>query len=598
MANRSLVLAVVEEGVKVLSVPSGSIIHLTRPVSTRQFDRFDITNDAGAQKALLKSMTLSEIKALFGQMGIEEGNLPRRPKKDDLIDLFLRNLTGVRQEMDRATASGEAPVGGREVHIEVGANTSPEDIIRQLIANGVLPEGTVLPVEPNMTPTDVLEMVGHFRQTAQQNEPTTARETVPFVGQGYKLTADEPTKQKDDDETAELPQDLSLVVRGAAMSVVAQVSKLNTVKEALVRISHQLLKDGKDEYAALLNASVMNLVKMRTGEVMKDDAELCDYFDQPWGEVKMVMKDSSERSDVDKAFIASALLLDADVSKVSNNLHLNEKPTNSTGTLTIKVNDDIKMFYHYTSQDTVKDIHSLLEKLDINCDGEDADYRLKYVSSGSFLQAWEPVEATMKGSDICELTVALRGGGKRSPATKTVKNGHLLKKGILADLVKELKKKTTTANTDTMDKSKGIVEESLKLMDKLYNAGEQDAIKAFRIMLGKLNNETIGTDLETSPLMLALKNNKPTLRLNTLSDAVVKEIFGSLRDVLLEVEGVYESALLTFEIIATNAFYNEKSANWDWVGIRNAIKNEIDNRATTATSMSELTQALSDVNMD
>ena len=186
MANRSLLLAVMEDGLKVLSVPSGSIIHLTRPVSMHQFDKFDITNDAEAQKALLKSMTLSEIKALFGQMGVGESDLPRRPKKDDLIDRFLHNLTGARQEMDRATASGEVPVGGREVHIEVGANTTPQDILRQLIANGVLPEGAVLPVQANMTPTDVLEMVERYNATSQQNEPTTTRETVPFAGQGYK----------------------------------------------------------------------------------------------------------------------------------------------------------------------------------------------------------------------------------------------------------------------------------------------------------------------------------------------------------------------------------------------------------------------------
>ena len=481
MANRSLLLAVMEDGLKVLSVPSGSIIHLTRPVSMHQFDRFDITNDAEAQKALLKSMTLSEIKALFEQMGVGESDLPRRPKKDALIDRFLFNLTGARQEMDRATASGELPTGGREVHIEVGANTGPQDIIRQLIANGVLPEGAVLPVQANMTPTDVMEMVERYNATSQQTVPTatvpqSVPETRPFAGQGYKLTADEP-------ETAELPQDLSLVVRGAGMSVVAQVSKLNTVKEALVRISYQLLKDSKDEYAALLNASIMNLVKVRTGEVMKDDAELCDYFDQPWGEVKMVMKDSSEQSDVDKAFIASALLLDADVSKVSNNLHLNEKPTNSTGTLTIKVNDDIKMLYHYTSQDRVKDIHSLLEKLDINCDGEDADYRLKYLSSGSFLQSWEPVEATMKGSDICELTVVLRGGAKQVKKDDKQKKDekHKTYAKAFSEVVKSIKK------NDKLE-CVGLCETKLSAF---YAEAETKPIEAFKKLIVELDEETL-----------------------------------------------------------------------------------------------------------
>ena len=569
MANRSLVLAVVEEGVKVLSVPSGSIIHLTRPVSTRQFDKFDITNDAGAQNALLKSMTLSEIKALFGQMGIEEGNLPRRPKKDDLIDLFLRNLTGVRQEMDRATASGEVPVGGREVHIEIGDNTTPENIIRQLIASGVLPEGAVLPVQANMTPTDVLEMVERYNATYQQTVPTaTVPETRPFAGQGYKLTADtspEARVLRDEPETAELPQDLSLVVRGAAMSVVAQVSKLNTVKEALVRISRQLLKDGEDDYAALLNASVMNLVKMRTGEVMKDDAELCDYFDQPWGEVKMVMKDSSERSDVDKAFIASALLLDKDVSKVSNNLHLNKKASNSTGTLTIKVNDDIKMFYHYTSQDTVKDIHSLLEKLDINCDGEDADYRLKYVSSGSFLQAWEPVEATMKGSDICELTVALRGGAKQVKKDDKQKKDekHKTYAKAFSEVVKSIKK------NDKLE-CFGLCEAKLSAF---YAEAETKPIEAFKKLIAELDEETL-TKLYSATATSAGGSMEYKLKVASryLFGAPMMEVYDTsvMRDGILEGAGM---ATLTAFFTAVSGDNPEKfSLN----ALRVMVKTELD----------------------
>ena len=106
----------------------------------RCLGEFDITNDDEAQKALLKSMTVSEIIALYEQMGADRSTLPRRPRKDKLITRFLRSLRGTPEEMDRAIMTGELQVGGHEVHVELGHNTTPEDIITQLIVSGVLPD--------------------------------------------------------------------------------------------------------------------------------------------------------------------------------------------------------------------------------------------------------------------------------------------------------------------------------------------------------------------------------------------------------------------------------------------------------------------------
>ena len=223
------------------------------------------------------------------------------------------------------------------------------------------------------------------------------------------------------------------------------------------------------------------------------------------------------------------------------------------------------MLYHYTSQDTVKDIHTLLEKLDINCDGEDADYRLKYVSSGSFLQAWEPVEATVKGSDICELAVVLRGGAKQVKKDDKQKKDekHKTFAKAFSEVVKSIKK------NDKLE-CVGLCETKLSAF---YAEAETKPIEAFKKLIVELDEETL-TKLYSATASSAGGGveNKLKNASRYLFGAPMMEVY----DTSVMCEGILEGAGMATLTAFFTAISGDNPEKFGLSALRAMVKTELD----------------------
>ena len=116
-------------------------------------------------------------------------------------------------------------------------------------------------------------------------------------------------------------------------------------------------------------------------------------------------------------------------------LSLNEKKENAK-TLTIKVpteKGNVRLYYYYMLKDTFHEVYECINNI-VGPFGK--EFKLKWDSSASILEEWEPIDATLRETPSCTMVVAMRGGGKRAKSkaddadTAPIKVKQLLKDNI------------------------------------------------------------------------------------------------------------------------------------------------------------------------
>ena len=198
----------------------------------------------------------------------------------------------------------------------------------------------------------------------------------------------------------------------------------------------------------------------------------------------------------------------------------------------------------------------------------------------------------------------LAGGGRYKATVKDdkqkdkKKEGAKLKLGMIAKLQESLNKAKTEMRAEVFDKTSEIIQKTLQSLNALEKVMEADPHKAFRILLGKMKLETIGSSKDSSPLLQLIDaNNNKEARLDTLGKRVVDEVYEDLSNVMEEVSGVLESASLLFDITMTNAYYNSETLQWNWSSVKGAVEAEIIRRADALEDVDALTRAMGDMRM-
>lgn len=528
----------------------------------------DSRHRVGDVKQRLEKATMRELTTMLDELSM---GLRCTLNKKDLIANIMDNWSAI---LDRASEVIDAN------------NAKCQDAIDQLeLMRGVA--------------TEMNENKGKGKGKGDDMAET--QNVQPFSGEGYKLG--EETSESEDDT-----KDFILIIKCKEFSqhVLLKVSRYDTVLGLKMMMmadkiagSDQTLIDAKDPNDVLFSTCPLKMVD-KNGQHMEDFMHIGHYFDRSdhGGEVEIIYQ--HERGDLTEM---NQMLLDCGgysvavkENKITDGMVLREI-TNDTkkGRMTIMGNT-MKVFYDFDVETNVGDVMMAL----MRAIGMPAfSLRLKFPSpSCSLLENWQKVFAEFGPCPTFELVATLKGGAKRhvkEPRAK--KDGNVLKQGMIVQKKQSIERITISRNADAVDDVPKIISDSLNLMDLLEKASEKDAKGAFNLMLGKMKKETVGIDINNSPLMMALKNNKSNLRIENLGEAVLHDVFTPLRNLMLDVEGVYESGALTFDIIATRAFFNADTAQWDWQGIRATIEAEILRRNSASCSIDELTKAMGDIVM-
>ena len=250
------------------------------------------------------------------------------------------------------------------------------------------------------------------------------------------------------------------------------------------------------------------------------------------------------------------------------------------------IGDDKVIRIHYNKRTSGEEFYDIIDK---NFDMNATDYALTMWNMMSYLKKYDVIFTWLNTGGKMRLVPSVNGGVK-SAKTKVKKDGVALKCGMLSKLVESIQKAKSVEKNE-LAKASQIVADGLKAMTKLENTAEQDAEKTFAFILEKVSDKVLGKDGATSELIQCiLKTNKGDLRMETLVDALLPQVFQDLRNLKSEVDGAYESGSLTLELLLTRAFYNEGSSTWNWRRVKEMIFNEIGKRGN-AISIQELSEA-------
>eukprot|EP00435_Cladocopium_sp_Y103_P063044 s706_g24.t1 len=196
-------------------------------------------------------------------------------------------------------------------------------------------------------------------------------------------------------------------------------------------------------------------------------------------------------------------------------------------------------------------------------------------------------------------TAGLAGGGKtrKDLKTKAKKDGAVLKGGMLAELRECVAELKARQNSETYDTAKETIAKAQTMMNAFEAIAKDDAEKAMRIWLGKLDDQTIGENVETSPLALTLQsNNKADLRIGGFVEMTVKQVFREVKELFDEISGMVETGELILEHTVVKAYYTS-GGTWNWSGIKASIKAEIARRHQADSEMDELTRTMDDMEL-
>ena len=254
------------------------------------------------------------------------------------------------------------------------------------------------------------------------------------------------------------------------------------------------------------------------------------------------------------------------------------------------LNGSIKLVFVYLPNTTADVLYNLLGAT-LNLDMQ--LFQVQFHGSSSVLMPFDNIDNyNLDSGMVFKLMPKLAGGVKKLKEKSVKKDGNILKQGLITTKVNEIQLKEKFRNGTACANVQSVIADSLVLMDKLYHSHMANTTQAFGIILEKMDDATLGSDLATSPLMNALRNNKADLRLENLGTALTRGLFKNLHNIMLEVDGIFEGGSLTVELVITQAFFSEKSGNWDWKSIGKAIANEIQSRKGSEGKIEELTDAL------
>jgi hypothetical protein len=112
-----------------------------------------------------------------------------------------------------------------------------------------------------------------------------------------------------------------------------------------------------------------------------------------------------------------------------------------------------------------------------------------------------------------------------------------------------------------------IVEETGKILVKLFNAADTDGENAFKYLLKKLPDTSLDKALED------LKLNHVEKRIGALTDTFMRPNFPSFYELSDTVEGMKETSELTFDYLLNQAFLKE-SGTWNWNQVKKLLDTE------------------------
>ena len=174
------------------------------------------------------------------------------------------------------------------------------------------------------------------------------------------------------------------------------------------------------------------------------------------------------------------------------------------------------------------------------------------------------------------LSIAGVGGGKQGSirgigGAKGVKTNVFVKQTIITN-----KKNALVEMSHTLKNSNISMEEVMAVsgaeMMRIFNLSELNPQAAFSELLGKVSDEAIGTK-ESSQLLDFFKSNKPDTRIAGIGTIVMRCNYVKLFTMFDEIGGMKETADMTFDYVATNAF-TKSVGSWDWSLMKRAIEDE------------------------
>ena len=201
---------------------------------------------------------------------------------------------------------------------------------------------------------------------------------------------------------------------------------------------------------------------------------------------------------------------------------------------------------------------------------------MKYLSSASLFEPWEPIHATVGETPYAELVVSIKGGGKVLKPDKQQKKTRKTvideKKGFLEECAK-------TANVSMSDTVGEMVEMAKRSLSDLYTKADTDATGVLRALLNSVPTEMLGDNKDTSPLMKAYRDAHGDYRIQAVGDIVMRANYGRLCDLHAEIGGLVETCELTWDIIINQCFLRADTA-FDWQSLKRCIEDAILIRAS------------------
>ena len=260
------------------------------------------------------------------------------------------------------------------------------------------------------------------------------------------------------------------------MAFFVECTPTTSIGETKLELLTSLLVDADPVLVA------MTLQIEHKGEVIDDSLCWKDLNDNAHAiEVVMDARDPDEHLDIATLKQLSAgggfgVLL---CEKLRDGIELNEKFDGSKK-LTIKVqtiDGNIKIYFYYNVRHTFKNVYAKLAVLI----GQTApEFRLKWASSSSILESWEPIDATLCDVPYCEMVIAMRGGAK--PLTPLVKKSivNVMQKHLKEERTKAMKKAIELTAETVVKKDEKIVciEQAIgAFMEEIEKGAVIDAIK-------------------------------------------------------------------------------------------------------------------------
>ena len=304
----------------------------------------------------------------------------------------------------------------------------------------------------------------------EQNNPA----TTPFAGKAHRLG------EEDDDKKEDYDNMVRIIVKSAILKthLVQEMPKYASIYDLKEKVVKVKLEQKSQEHYVLSAIATMDMFD-KEGKKLDNDttlASLCGSVD--WGEVSFAFN-LTKRTEIEEQFMAyGALFLAFSQQSIEPNTALNQKPkTGYVGTLEILCGGKVMFLYHFGQGDRFNDVSQILKgKFGIDT-GSDGLYKLKHLSSCSYLFPHEPIFGTvaLDTQYRVELVVSLKGGVKiyKKNMTKTER-----KNVRISTLKMSAEEQSSSVNRASIASLSYIneIEQKLQTFDKVANIDPEKAV--------------------------------------------------------------------------------------------------------------------------